>query len=421
MKAFSLQGRSCIAKELDEVKMIERNVRVRSAFVPHDLRQPLRGAEEGPLCGLAAAVKDMYDIVGERAGGGNPDWLAVARPATANASAVQKILDAGATVIGKTICDEFFFSLIGANPHYGTPLNPKAPTRVPGGSSSGSASATASGACDFALGSDTGGSVRVPASFCGVYGIRPTHGRVDLTGAMPMAPSLDVCGWFASGPGVLRRVGDVLLDQRRRSIPIERMIVLDDAFAQAEPDCRNVLDAAIAAMKPELPPLRNDTAAMERFDSWSESFRLLQGREVWTVYGDFVTQRSPAIAPDVRERLRLASLVTDEEVAGANEVRRRVRERLSELVQPGTVLVMPTAPSVAPLIDSTSAQLLEFRTRLLRLTCIASLTGLPQVTLPVGTISGAPVGLSFMAWHGGDEALLDLTIRLSRHCGVELD
>jgi len=186
--------------------------RFRSAFVPHDLPAPIAGAAQGPLAGLTVAVKDMYDIAGTRTGGGNPDWLAAHPPATAHAAAVRRLLEHGATVIGKTVCDEFFFSVTGANAHYGTPVNPRAPGRLPGGSSSGSAAAAAAGACDFAVGSDTGGSVRVPAAFCGLYGIRPTHGRVDLSGAMAMAPSFDVAGWLATGPGVFRRVGEALLE-----------------------------------------------------------------------------------------------------------------------------------------------------------------------------------------------------------------
>src|SRR6202011_6330762 len=205
-----------------------------SAFVPHELAAPVAGAAAGPLAGLSAAAKDMYDIAGYRTGGGSPEWLE-AHPAPKSAApAVRKLLDAGATIIGKTICDEFFYSVCGGNAHYGTPINPRAPDRLPGGSSSGSASATAAGACDFALGSDTGGSVRVPASFCGIYGIRPTHGRIDLAGAMAMAPSFDVGGWFANGPGVFQRVGDVLLDRARFPATIERLIILEDAFEQAD-------------------------------------------------------------------------------------------------------------------------------------------------------------------------------------------
>ncbi|HEY0568623.1 MAG TPA: amidase family protein, partial [Xanthobacteraceae bacterium] len=213
-------------------------------FVPHDLKAPLKGSSSGPLAGLSVAVKDMYDIAGERTGGGSPDWLAHQRPASKNAGAVQRLLDAGATVIGKTVCDEFFYSVAGTNAHYGTPVNVRAPGRLPGGSSSGSAAALAAGTCDFALGSDTGGSVRVPASFCGLYGIRPTLDRVDLTGAMAMAPSFDVAGWFAGGPGVFRRVGDVLLQGERVEAPIESLILADDAFAEADADVAAALQAA---------------------------------------------------------------------------------------------------------------------------------------------------------------------------------
>src|SRR5438093_10093880 len=163
-----------------------------AAFVPHDLKASISGAATGPLAGLVGAVKDMYDIAGYRTGGGSPDWLAAASEATASAAAVRRILDAGATIIGKTICDEFFFSVTGANAHYDTPTNPRAPARLPGGSSSGSAAAAAAGTCDFALGSDTGGSVRAPARFCGLYGIRPTPGSVHLSGAMAMPPSFAV-------------------------------------------------------------------------------------------------------------------------------------------------------------------------------------------------------------------------------------
>src|SRR5215472_1554424 len=195
-----------------------------SAFVPHDIKAPIAGAANGPLAGLTCAVKDMYDIPGYRTGGGSPEWLAEASEATSPAAAVRRVLDAGATIIGKTICDEFFFSVTGANAHYGTPVNPRAPGRLPGGSSSGSAAATAAGTCDFALGSDTGGSVRVPASFCGLYGIRPTHGRVDLSGAMAMAPSFDVAGWFATGPGVFRRVGEALLEGTAARADMRKLI-----------------------------------------------------------------------------------------------------------------------------------------------------------------------------------------------------
>src|SRR5215475_3214254 len=206
----------------------------RSCFVPHDIKAPIKGAASGPLAGLTAVIKDMYDIAGERTGGGNPEWLAAQKPAARHADAVAKILAAGATITGKTICDEFFYSVSGANAHYGTPPNVRAPGRIPGGSSSGSAAACGANACDFALGSDTGGSIRIPASFNGLYGLRPTHDRVDLAGAMAMAPSFDVGGWFANAPGVFRSVGTVLLDPNAVRSSLTRLIVATDAFAQAD-------------------------------------------------------------------------------------------------------------------------------------------------------------------------------------------
>src|SRR5437763_1879849 len=201
-------------------------------FVPHDIDAPVEGAHGGPLAGLTGAIKDMYDIIGARTGGGSPEWLATQKPATVYAAAVGDLLDAGATIVGKTVCDEFFYSVSGSNAHYGTPVNVRAPGRLPGGSSSGSAAAVAAGACDFALGSDTGGSVRVPASFCGVYGIRPTHGRVHLAGAMAMAPSFDVAGWFANGPGVFRHLGPVLREGAPHPGGVDALMVPDEALEQ---------------------------------------------------------------------------------------------------------------------------------------------------------------------------------------------
>lgn len=395
------------------------NIRFRTAFVPHDLEAPVKGAASGPLAGLTAAVKDMYDIAGTKTGGGSPAWLEHANPATRNASVIQKILDAGGTIIGKTVSEEFFFSLTGASLHYGVPLNARAPGRVPGGSSSGSASATASNACDFAMGSDTGGSVRIPASFCGLYGLRPTHARVDMTGAMDMAPSFDVGGWFANAPGIFKRVGDVLLGGERVDAKISTMIVLDDAFAEADLEIAALMKTALNVMADELPKAQHDRIAPEGLDAWREGFRVLQAREVWEAYGDFVTKHKPVFGPGVKERFHFASIVTDAEVAKANEVRRRLRERVANLVKPGTVLALPTSPAIAPLVSSTPEQLEAFRVRALRLTCTSSMSGLPQVTIPIGTASGCPAGLSFIGWRGGDEALLDLAAKLSRYCGFE--
>ena len=393
--------------------------RIRSAFVPHDLKAPIKGADTGPLAGLSAVVKDMYNIAGERSGGGNPDWLAAQKPASQNASVVQKLLDAGATITGKTICDEFFYSLAGANAHYGTPVNPRAPGRLPGGSSSGSASAAASDACDFAIGSDTGGSVRVPASFCGLYGIRTTHGRVDLTGAMHMAGSFDVAGWFSNAPGVFRRVGETLLGGTSTAAPISKMIVLDDAFDEVDAEIAGLMNAALAAMTGELPKASHQRSAPDGLEMWREAFRVIQAREVWNAYGDFVTRTRPNFGPGVADRFAMAGTITDDAVAQARVVQERARDRIRGIATPGTLLMMPTSPSIAPLVAAPLEVHESFRVRVMRMTCISGLSGLPQVSIPIGTIGGCPAGLSFIGWAGGDEALLDLAVRLSKYCGME--
>jgi amidase len=390
-----------------------------SFFVPHDLDAPIQGAASGPLAGLSAVVKDMYAIAGERAGGGNPDWLANATPATAHCKVVQKLLDAGATITGKTICDEFFYSVAGQNAHYGTPRNIRAPGRIPGGSSSGSAAATAAGVCDFALGSDTGGSVRIPASLCGLYGIRTTHGRIDTKGVMDMSPSFDTVGWFAATAGVFRNVGGVLLDKQTAVAPIQKLLVAHDGFTEADDAVAYFLRDALTEMLVALPKPQHVRFAPGGLDAWRDAVRIIQAYEIWQVYGQFVAEKRPRFGPGVADRMRAASKMTKAEAEAARAVLAEARGYIREQIAPGTVLALPTAPCIAPRIDSAAAELDSYRTRVMRLTCIAGLGGLPQISIPAGTVSGCPAGLSFIGWPGGDETLLDLAVTLSKHCGIE--
>jgi amidase len=390
----------------------------RSCFVPHDIKAPIKGAASGPLAGLSAVVKDMYDIAGERTGCGSPDWLATQAPAARHCPPVQKILDAGATITGKTVCDEFFYSVSGANAHYGTPLNARAPGRLPGGSSAGSAAACGAGLCDFALGSDTGGSVRVPASFNGIYGLRPTHERIEHTGVVDMAPTFDVPGWFAATPGVFRKIGPVLLDSRGVAAKIERVVVLEDAFAQAEEPVADLLRTVLEFMSDDLPEMIHSKIAPDGFDPWREAFRIVQAYEVWQTFGGFVTAHQPKLGSGVRERMEFAATVTGAQADAARSVQLKAREHIRQITAPGTILALPTSPAIAPKIETTGAEMEEFRVRVMRLTCTAGVSGLPQMSIPAGTVSGCPIGLSFIGWAGGDEALLDLACELSRHCGM---
>src|SRR5213595_357415 len=206
-----------------------------NAFVPGPAVR-IESRTGGPLSGLTFAAKDLFDVAGFPTGGGNPDWARSNPVPARHAWAVQRLLDAGATLIGKTITDEVSLGIVGENAFYGTPLNSRAPDRVPGGSSSGSAAAVAAGLCDTALGTDTGGSVRVPASFCGLYGIRPTHGRIDTTGMLPQAPTSDTTGWFARDADTFARVSSVMLGEAIPDQIPRRLLIATDAFDFVDPD-----------------------------------------------------------------------------------------------------------------------------------------------------------------------------------------
>jgi amidase len=388
------------------------------ALVPHTLTAPLAGSAEGPLAGFTFMIKDLFAIAGRKVGNGNPAYYADAAPAVTTARAIVRLLEAGATCTGITICDEFFYSVLGSNAHYGQPINPRAPKHVTGGSSCGAAAAVAGELCDFALGSDTGGSVRVPASFNGIYGLRPTHERIEHAGVADMAPSFDVPGWFAATPGVFRNVGAVLLDSQRVTAEIQRVVVLEDAFAQAEEPVADLLRTALEFMSDDLPEMLHGKIAPEGLDAWREAFRLVQAYETWQTFGAFISEHKPDIGPGVRERMQFAASVTQAQADAARAIQLKAREHIRQIATPGTILTLPTAPGIAPDIDISGAELEEFRVRVMRLTCTSGVSGLPQMSIPAGTIDGCPIGLSFIGWVGGDEALLDLACELSRHCGM---
>ncbi|KZD10001.1 amidase [Oceanibaculum pacificum] len=381
------------------------------AFCPHgDIR--IEGKPGGPLSGLTFAAKDLFDVAGHVTGAGNPDWLATHAPASATASAVQKLLDAGASLAGKVITDELAYSLSGVNMHYGTPVNAAAPDRLPGGSSSGSAAAVAAGLVDTALGTDTGGSVRVPANNCGLYGIRTTHGRVAKDGLVPLADSFDTVGWFARDAAMLARVGEALLGPRER-IPHGRILIASDCFALADPAARAALEPALQQAIKAVGPRHYLTINPDGFPAWQTAFRLIQGHEAWTTHGDWITRTQPKMAPEIMERFVAGSKVTAEELARANAVRVRVRKRIAAVLQPGDVLCLPT--SSGPAAQKTISKEAEnaYRMAMLQLTCTAGLAGLPQVTLPLAKLDGAPVGLSLAALPGSDWLLLELAERLA--------
>lgn len=374
----------------------------------------VKGSGRGPLSGLTFGVKDIYDIAGHKTGFGSPDWLATHDAAKDTAATVAALLAAGADMPGKTQTDELTYSLNGENAHYGTPVNVNAPGRIPGGSSSGSAAATAGGLVDFALGSDTGGSVRAPASFCGIYGIRPTHGRVSLQGACALAPSFDTAGWFARDAALLEKVGRVLLGDAAAPA-VGGALNAVDAFALLDDAARAALQPALDRVRRVLGPSREVTVSESGLGGWFQAFRVLQGAEIRDTLGPWVKQAQPKLGPGVRERMQWVMTITAEDITAAQRLRDAVRARMDLLLSGNTVLVLPTVPDIAPLLNTPPAQLDDFRARAMSLLCIAGHAGLPQVSLPLATLNGCPLGLSLVAGRGNDALLLALARQISGH------
>jgi amidase len=374
------------------------------AFVPGPrLERPPLGT--GRLSGLSFAVKDLFDVAGSITTYGNPDWAASHPTAVATAPVVTTLLQSGARLAGKTKTVELAYGLTGENIWQGTPINPRAPQRFPGGSSCGSAAAVAAGLVDFALGSDTAGSVRIPASYCGLYGIRPSHGAVSLAGACPLAPSFDTCGWFSRTASLLTGVGDVLLPGGRQPVdgPLLRV---EEAWVNAQPEVAEVLRPRLERIEQLRGRAIGIRLAPEGIDSLYDHFRTVQAEEVWASLGHWIEAVKPRLGPGVRERFANAK-ATDPAIAGPGRAFRRVLQaRIRPLLASGAVLVFPTSPCPAPLLTARPAEQDAVRAATIGVTAIASLCGLPEVTLPAGTVDGAPVGLSLVAGAGLDRGLL---------------
>jgi amidase len=420
------------------------------AFVPHTLRQPLEGSDVGCesllLSGATFASKDLYHIEGRQTGAGNPTFLEKSPTATVTSPAVLALLNNGASCVGITVCDELFYSVLGDNIHYGTPLNSRAPGHLPGGSSSGSASAVAAGLCDFGLGSDTAGSVRIPASFCGLLGFRPTHGRIDLSHATAMSKSFDTCGWFTRGGDaeLFAKVGEVLFAQssaadsmpRSEVTKVQKILVGSDVFGLLNPSHASTLRKSLARVTKAASGTWDGLKVEETVvtppghtlsDWWNIAFRVIQA---WDIKNEpsmvpFVQKHRPQLAPAIQERIDTASKIREEEVKEAIAHRATYAAHIHELVRPGYLLCIPTAPCTAPAIPSADQQeeaaksaaekMGNYRRDIMAMTSIAGLSGLPEITLPLASDNelGHPLGLSFVGWPGSDELLLQLAVELA--------
>jgi amidase len=371
------------------------------------------GAPNGPLTGVTLAVKDIVDVAGVTTGVGNPDWLATHEPAERHAPAVQLLLDAGATVIGKSHTDEFAWSLAGTNHHYGTPRNPAALGRVPGGSSSGSASAVALGVAEIAIGTDTAGSIRVPASYCGLYGIRPSHGRVPVKGIHPLAWSFDTCGVFAGDGELLQRAARVLLESERHSAtagpakPLKTLVLATDLVEQADPAVAAAVRDGAARLADQLGiPLTYANFGADRIPAWLQAFRARQMVEAWQANGRWITANHPRLGPGVAGRFAAAKATIPTAAVPATTAGIQVRRALENALPNHAALVLPSAATVAPVPNLDQRASEDLRTRTLGLTCLAGLAGAPAVSLPLGQVDGRPVGVCLLGRVGEDERLL---------------
>lgn len=386
-----------------------------SGFCSHESVH-VDGAADGPLKGLTFAVKDIIDIAGHVTGCGNAEWFRTQEPANDHAAVVQILLDAGASMVGKTITEEFAYGLIGENFHYGTPRNANAPGRIPGGSSSGSASVVGAGDVDFALGTDTGGSVRIPASFCGIYGLRPSHSRVPLAGVMPLAPSLDTCGWFARNPGTMKRVGEVLLDWHKPPAT-GRFLVATDAFAVVDAGVREALSPALQQAAEVLGPPQEidagDLHGMKDLRDWAKVMQVFRGSEAAASHLAWISSADPVMGPGSRERFEAGGRYTREEIATATTARARIEGHLDALLAEGAVMAVPAAPAVPPPVRSPESVYDTLRTNNELFNCMAPLARLPQISLPLAKADGMPIGLGLIAAHGNDELLLDIAVAMA--------
>ena len=374
----------------------------------------LQGAAGGPLSGRTFAAKDIFDVAGHVTGGGNPDWKATHRAAIKTAWAVQVLVEAGASMVGKTITDELTRGIFGENPHYGTPINPRAPGRVPGGSSSGSASAVAGGLVDFALGSDTGGSVRVPASFCGLFGLRPTLGRISFDGVLVQAPSYDTIGWFARDAGTFASVGEVLFGGQIPEAVPPRLVIAQDAFEVADQPVVDALWPKVEMLAALVGDSTTERLSTGQLADWAGQQGVLQSREAWETSRDWLDQVNPRLSFEVAQRYVAAGAVTDAEVEAARLAKAMVVQRMEEVLAGGALVCLPTTKTAAPPTGQSASARTTLRIRNSALTCIAGTTGGPQINLPLAEVDGLPVGLSLIGARGSDEMLIGFARRVAR-------
>ena len=367
----------------------------------------------GVLDGESVAVKDLFAVAGFPVGAGNPTYLAESVPAPRHAAAVRALLDAGAEIRGIARTDEFAYSVAGANAHYGTPPNPRAPRRLPGGSTNGPSSAVALGQASIGLGSDTAGSIRVPASYQGLWGLRSTHGAVSGEGLLPLAPTFDAVGWLTRTPDLLARAAKAGLTSGHAGEAGGEYVLCPALLDIADPAVRGAFTETLSAwIRDGLLPAPREISCPDAQAAFA-AFRTVQGAQAWRAHGPWLREHPGALGADVAARFAWAAGITADKERSARAELDRVRADLDAVLE-DSVLLLPATPAPAPLRTAAAAQLDAARTAVIALTCLAAITGRPALSAPLLEAEGAPVGLSLLGPRGSD---LDLVARAAALAG----
>ena len=384
-----------------------------SAFISTNITNAYHSGE---LSGLTFATKDNIDVASEITGYGSPSWAATHPKPVVHAFCVDQLLSAGATCLGKTHTDELAYSLIGINPFYGTPLNPKAPNRVPGGSSSGSASAVANGLVDFAIGTDTGGSVRVPASNCGIWGYRPSHGLISVAGVAALAPSFDTVGVLANTGEVLERVMRVLLAEDKMNHSVAASICfLDDIFQVCDSQIVKLITSVVTEIsdhfKTEHLNLSMITDKHINCEWLFAKAGLLLSTEIWNTFGAWVESSNPKLSLEVENNFKnFAKPANRKDIQDSLYKTKSFSKQLNEYLYKGNILCFPTTLDLAPRLDQITDEFLSegnYYPRAMGVTAISGLSHTPEITIPIANPEGVSMGLSFIAGYGQDMMLIN--------------
>ncbi|MEF1309157.1 amidase [Vibrio mytili] len=357
----------------------------------------LAALQQGALNGLRFVFKDLFDVQGFRTGAGNPKWLETHDKAESTSPLILSLLNNGAECHGRVQTDELAYSLNGINVHYGTPVNPLAPDCLPGGSSSGSAVAVAKGDVDFSIGTDTGGSVRVPASYCGLFGLRPTLGQLPLEHSFTLAESFDTAGVFSKNLTILNKVFSCLSPNKRRHT-VATTLMLDESLTKTLGSERQAeLEQWAKRAGIQLEYRNALQEAGYDLGDLSALFRTVQGYEIIARHGSWLDNYGHTLAPAIQERVEWARTISKQDYLNAKEQQTKFTRWLAgQLTSSDVLWVLPTTPGKPPKLTTADADLAQYRSDLMGLTSLAGLSGFPQLHIPMTNIANGPCGVSLL-------------------------